>query len=244
MKKQGKKAPKIAKTSQYTLIDKNSKKAQTAQKRPSGARIARPRTSTTTKRKHREYTTNPDSQYLTTAEVAALFSVIKSPRDRAAFRLIYHRGLRASELGQLQLSDWNERDGLLYVRRGKNSISRDYRLTAIERAVLRAWLKVRGLAPGPLFPSRQKRIRRGLGIHRNRLDQLFREYCRAAGVRPEKAHMHVLRHSCGTHLSELGESAEAIQDWLGHRAASSTQIYMHFSQTRRADAAARRENWR
>ena len=35
-----------------------------------------------------------------------------------------------------------------------------------------------------------------------------------------------------------------IQDSLGHRAASSTQIYMHFSQRRRDEAAARLENWR
>jgi type 1 fimbriae regulatory protein FimB/type 1 fimbriae regulatory protein FimE len=56
--------------------------------------------------------------------------------------------------------------------------------------------------------------------------------------------MHVLKHSCGTHLSERGESAQMIQDYLGHRAASSTQIYMHFSTQRRIEAAMRLENWR
>jgi integrase len=186
---------------------------------------------------------HPDSQYLTRSEKDRLFNVIKSPRDRAIFRLVYHRGLRASEPGLLKLSDWNDRDRLLFVRRGKNSIERDYRLTAVERTALRAWLKIRGNEPGPLFPSRQERAG-GLGIHRNRLDQLLREYCAKAGIRPEKAHMHVLKHSCGTHLSELGVSADAIQDCLGHRAASSTQVYMHFSQRRRDEIAARLENWR
>jgi integrase len=84
-------------------------------------------------RGRREYSTNPDSQYLTPAEINALFAAIKTPRERAVFRIVYHRGLRAHEPGLLQLSDWNERDGLLFIRRGKNSISRDYRLTAIER---------------------------------------------------------------------------------------------------------------
>ena len=191
----------------------------------------------------RAYTANPDSAYLTKAEVAALFRVIRAPRDRAIFRLVYHRGLRSSEPGLLQMSDWNERDGLLHVRRGKNSISRDHRLCTDEARALRAWLKLRGRDPGPLFPSRQHRAN-SLGIHRNQLDRLFRRYCRAAGIRPEKAHMHSLKHSCGTHLAENGNSAEEIQDWLGHRAASSTQIYMHFSQRRRDEMWERNRDWR
>ena len=243
MKKQREKGAKRARVGQSKQIAQLAKPAKRPETRASAPRRAATKARAKQPRKHREYTTNPDSQYLTKAEIDAIFAVIKTPRDRAIFRLAYHRGLRAHEPGLLQLSDWNERDGLLFIRRGKNSISRDYRLTAIERTALRAWLKARGLAPGPLFPSRQKRGR-GLGIHRNRLDQLFREYCRAAGIRPEKSHMHALKHSCGTHLSERGESAEVIQDSLGHRAASSTQIYMHFSQRRRDEAAARLENWR
>jgi integrase len=239
MQKQAKKGRKQARVSQSEQIEqvaKPTKRAKTRTRSRAKAQAKEPRT-------RREYSTNPDSQYLTPAEIDAVFAAIRSPRDRAIFRIVYHRGLRSHEPGLLQLSDWNERDGLLFIRRGKNSISRDYRLTAIERTALRAWLKVRGRAPGPLFPSRQKRAR-GLGIHRNRLDQLFRGYCRAAGIRPEKSHMHALKHSCGTHLSERGESAEVIQDFMGHRAASSTQIYMHFSQRRRDEAAARLENWR
>jgi integrase/recombinase XerD len=191
----------------------------------------------------RPYTANPDSQYLTQTEIQALFAVIESPRDRAIFRLVYHRGLRSHEPGLLQLSDWNERDGLLHVRRGKNSISRDYRLMPAEATALRAWLKIRGRAPGPLFPSRQIRAG-GLGIHRNQLDRLYRGYCAAAGIRPEKAHMHAIKHSTGTHLAERGNSADIIQDWLGHRAASSTQVYMHFSQRRRDEAYERNKDWR
>jgi integrase len=191
----------------------------------------------------RAYTTNPDSSYLAQGEIGILFAVIKSPRDRAIFRIVYHRGLRSSEPGLLQMSDWNERDGLLYVRRGKNSISRDHRLNPEEAKALRAWLKIRGRDPGPLFPSRQRRAG-GLGIHRNQLDRLFRIYCHAAGIRPEKAHMHALKHSCGTHLAERGNSADGIQDWLGHRAASSTQVYMHFSDRRRAEMYERNRDWK
>ena len=191
----------------------------------------------------RPYTQNPDSQYLTPSEIHAIFAVIKSPRDRAALRLAYQRGLRAHEVGLLQLSDWNERDGLLHVRRGKGSISRDYRITPAEATALRAWLKIRGREPGPLFPSRQKRAG-GLGIHRNQLDRLFRRYCAEAGIRKDKAHLHSLRHSAATHLLERGNPADVIQDWLSHKSLKSTEVYMHFSQRRRDEAYERNKDWR
>lgn len=178
-------------------------------------------------------------KYLEIQEIKRLFSVIKSKRDRAIFRVSYHRGLRAHEVGLLQMADFNNRDGVLYVRRGKGSISRQHSLCDEELRVLRAWVKERGTQPGPLFPSRQG----SKGITRVRLDQLMKEYCRLAGIAPDKAHMHALKHSCGTHLAERGESAAAIQHWLGHRDSGSTEIYLHFSARRRDELVERHRDW-
>ncbi len=196
-------------------------------------------------RKHvkRPYSKSPDSQYITQAEIGKLFAVIKAPRDTAAFRVALHRGLRASEVGMLQLSDFNEKEGLLHVRREKGSVSQDYQILPVELTALRAWLKIRGRDPGPLFPSRQKRAG-GLGIHRNQLFRLFRGYCALAGIRPEKRHLHALRHACATILSDRGNPAEVIQDWLGHVSAQSTKIYVHVSARRRAEAFERNRDWR
>lgn len=176
---------------------------------------------------------------MTDKEIARLFEVIKSKRDRAIFRLCYHRGLRSSEVQLLTVADFRDRDGVLYVRRLKGSVPREHSLTEVELRCLRAWLKDRGMNPGPIFPSRQGRK----GISRYRLDQLMKEYCRLAGIPQEKAHMHVLKHSCGTHLAENGATAEEIQDWLGHRERSSTDVYMHFSRVRRAELAERFRGW-
>jgi site-specific recombinase XerD len=60
---------------------------------------------------------------------------------------------------------------------------------------------------------------------------------------PGKAHMHALKHSCGTHLRERGETAEVIQDWLGHRDPRSTDIYLHFTRRRREEAVERNRDW-
>jgi integrase len=181
-----------------------------------------------------------ENKYFDDKEIQRLFSVIKSKRDRAIFRLCYHRGLRAHEIGVLQMEWWRDRDGVLYIHRGKGSVSREHRLTDEECRVLRSWLRERGTAPGPLFPSRQGKN----GISRKRLDQLIKMYCKLARIAPAKAHMHSLKHSCGTHLAERGAAADEIQDWLGHRESSSTDIYMHFSRKRRAELAERFRDWR
>lgn len=181
-----------------------------------------------------------ESMYLQPEEIAALFRVIPNKRDRAIFRIVYHRGLRAHEVGLLQYSDFRERDTVLFVRRGKGSISAGHKLVEEEARVLRAYLKERGAAPGPMFVGRQG----NKGITRFRLDQLMKQYCAAAGIEPAKAHMHALKHSCGTHLAERGNSPDAIQDWLGHRDPASTAIYMHFSRRRREESVEKNRDWR
>jgi integrase len=172
-------------------------------------------------------------------EIQDLFRVIKSPRDRAIFRLAYHHGLRAHEIGKLEVSSFRERDGLLFIYRGKGSISRQHSLIDVEINALKAYIRECGPFVGPLFPSRNHRP-----ITRQRLDQLIKQYGQLAGIRPEACHMHALKHSCGTHLAERGSSAQEIQDWLGHRDSRSTDIYMHFSPQRRKAAFEKNREWR
>jgi type 1 fimbriae regulatory protein FimB len=192
------------------------------------------------KKKYRPRTMLEDADYLTQQEIERFFRAIQSKRDRAIFRLVYHRGLRAHEIGILELDDFRARDGVLYVKRGKGSISREYSLVNNELKALRAYLREeRGTAPGPLFPSRQG----GKGISRYRLDDLMKLYCRRAGIRRDKAHMHALKHSCGTHLSERGSTPQEIQDWLGHRDPKSTAIYTHFTPAQRRQAFEKHRDW-
>ena len=75
-------------------------------------------------------------RYLTRGEIEAFFREIKSVRDRAIFRLTYHRGLRASEVALLQLGDWDQREGVLLVHRLKGSKSAPYTLLPVEATAL------------------------------------------------------------------------------------------------------------
>lgn len=179
--------------------------------------------------------------YLSEGEIKRLFHVIKSARDRALFSVIYYRGLRASEVGMIEMGDYREDCGRLTIRRLKGSRGGEYPLTHAEKVSLGAWLRERGKEPGPMFPSRQGRR----GLSRKMLHELMRHYCKLAGIDPSKAHCHALKHSCGTHLSAIDPDIVSIQDHLGHACISNTMKYIQISSKRREDFIKRtdRSGW-
>ncbi len=61
-----------------------------------------------------------ERKYLTEQELAQLLKVIASPRDKAIFTVAYYRGLRASEVGKLPYSAFDQKSGRLYVKRLKS----------------------------------------------------------------------------------------------------------------------------
>lgn len=175
-------------------------------------------------------------KYLTDFEISALFGAIErwkgrdnSPiRNMAIFRVAYHRGLRASEVGRLLIEHLNLRDRRLFVPRLKGGKSVEHFLVDVELKVLRAWIRVRGTGHGPLFPSEQ-----GTPISRYRLDELMKIYGAAAGLPEDKRHFHCLRHSCGTSLVDRDVDLREIQDHLGHRDVASTVIYAQVTDKKR-----------
>ena len=128
-------------------------------------------------------------KFLTEDELARLFSVIPSVRDRAMFQIAYRAGLRASEVGLLQLRDYDPKADRIFIHRLKGSNSSHHHLMREEARALRAWLKVRGSFPGPIFLSKQKRP-----IDRTTLHLLMKKYGAAAGIPEKLRHFHVLKH--------------------------------------------------
>jgi type 1 fimbriae regulatory protein FimB len=163
--------------------------------------------------------------YMTIPEKDRFFAVVKSPRDRAVFRLMYHHGLRVSEIGLLQMSDYRQGSTMdldrIYIHRLKGSISGECAVVPAAAFAVRAWIRKRGYKPGTLFMSRL-----GSPLSRNWLFELMQGYCRQADIPPEKAHPHCFKHTCCTHLvSDQQESIMDVRNHVGHVNIRNTMIY-------------------
>ena len=153
-------------------------------------------------------------------ELRALFDR-KNIKHRAILMTTYAAGLRISEVKNLRVSDIDSERMVIRVEQGKGRKDRYVMLSEELLSVLRQYWKV-VRPPHYLFPGRNpdRPLRRGS------VQKVFEKAKTAAKI-TKKVSMHSLRHSFATHLLENGTDIRTIQQLLGHRNLTSTQIYTH-----------------
>jgi integrase/recombinase XerC len=152
-------------------------------------------------------------------------------RDRAILETLYSAGVRVSELTGLSLDDVDFDDGCAVVR-GKGKRERLVLLGEECRAALQTWLAFRkGFAKSSaLFVNKN-----GARLTARSVGRLLEKYLALAGLDP-RASPHTLRHSFATHLLDAGADIRSVQELLGHRSLSTTQIYTHVTTVRLKDS--------
>jgi len=151
--------------------------------------------------------------YLTFDEMKRLLAAIKSKRDYALFLIAYRHGLRASEVGMLQVDDIDLKRSTIHIHRLKGSLSGVHPMRPDEVKAVKAMLKHRDVLSPTLFLSRISQP-----ISRRMLDVLMKQYGEQARIPKPKQHFHCLKHSIGTHMSAAGADVHVIQD--GHAVAT------------------------
>ena len=180
--------------------------------------------------------TSKTIHFLTQAEMRALLKAIGDhKRDRALFLLAYRHGLRASEIGLLNVSDIDLKQERIRLHRLKGSLEGVHHLQPDEVKFIKAMLKERrenGADSPTLFISRN-----GSPISRWQLNNLMKKYGKLAKVPEHKHHFHTLKHSIATHLLDAGGELRFVQDWVGHSSIKNTIIYAQLTNRRRDEEA-------
>jgi integrase/recombinase XerC len=153
-------------------------------------------------------------------------------RDRAMFETLYGGGLRVSEVVGLNLEDLDLDEEMVRVR-GKGKRERLCPIGPMAVHWIRRHLETRrprSAAERGVFLNRY-----GDRLTARSVGRLLEEHLATAGIRAE-ASPHTLRHSFATHLLDRGADLRSVQELLGHRKLTTTQIYTHVTAERLLDA--------
>ena len=143
-------------------------------------------------------------------------------RELCIISLALSTGLRISAISQMNIEDLNFESNTVHVIE-KEELHRDIPFGTKMRGILLSWIKDRelyfdGENNGPLFISQ----------HKNRLSNdairdIVNKYTKVLG---KHIKVHDLRKSTATNLARQGFDIRTIQEFMGHKNISTTQIYV------------------
>lgn len=161
---------------------------------------------------------------------------IRGIRDKAILEVLFSTGLRVSELVSLNREQVNIKTGEFEVI-GKGRKVRVVFLSEDAKNYLSRYLAQRDDAYSALFlrysgPKETKELTdEKFRISSRSVERLVDKYRKKSGV-VSKVSPHVLRHSFATDLLAHGADLRSVQEMLGHKNISTTQIYTHITNLR------------
>ncbi len=153
-------------------------------------------------------------------------SINKGLRDKAMLELVYATGMKVTELLNLTIYDINLK--LFYVKcKGAKKQERIIPIGSIAVKCLEDYLKIR--------PNLNKYNLdllfinlKGIQMTRQGFWKIVKYYAEEAGV-DKSINSFTLRHSFAVHLLQNGADIKSVQELLGHKDLSATQIYSSIS---------------
>lgn len=164
-------------------------------------------------------------KFLEREQIERLLKTPETLRDKAILEVLFSTGLRVSELTGLN------RDQINFERRefgviGKGRRSRVVFLSDSAVVWLQKYLSDRKDDDKALFIRYSGKKDAVLRLTPRSVQRLVEKYVKRARL-PVKITPHGLRHSFATDLLSGGADLRAIQEMLGHKNVSTTQIYTH-----------------
>jgi tyrosine recombinase XerC len=165
-----------------------------------------------------------DAERIITLITAPAGETIAGLRDRAILEVLYSTGIRVSELVGLNQEDIDLISGAAKVR-GKGKKERIALLGREAQHAIGDYLNKRQVAGSDtskaLFLNKSKTRLTDRSVRR-----IIDKYIRQCSIE-QKISPHSIRHSFATHMLNNGADLRSIQELLGHKNLSTTQIYTH-----------------
>jgi len=158
-------------------------------------------------------------------------------RDKAILEALFSTGLRVAELVALNKEQFNnigEKKDLEIGIVGKGNHPRTVYFSERALSWLKKCLKTRKDKEKPLFINYRSKKGAERRLTRRSVERIVKKYAILSGV-PIFTTPHTLRHSYATDLLSQGVDLRTIQEFLGHRSITSTQIYTHVTNKRLRD---------
>ncbi len=173
-------------------------------------------------------------KFLEEEQIEALFkapdrTTLLGLRDLAMLEVMYSTGVRVSELVALDIADIDFDQGILHVR-GKG---RRERLAPVGQRALQAiteYMTKRQQQHRPDQAAQQALFinKSGQRLSTRSVRRKLDKYLAQANLDPTIS-PHTLRHTFATHMLNRGADLRSVQELLGHRSLSTTQVYTHLT---------------
>jgi site-specific recombinase XerD len=158
-------------------------------------------------------------------------------RDRAILESFFSTGMRVAELAALnreQFANIKDKKELELGIIGKGGYPRTVYFSERALSWLKRYLESRHDKEKALFIHFRARKDADTRLISRSIERIVKKYTILSGV-PIFTTPHTLRHSYATDLMSQGVDLRTIQEFLGHRSITSTQIYTHVTNKRLRD---------
>lgn len=168
-------------------------------------------------------------QVFSIEQIQQLLSAATNIKHRMILSLFYGSGVRMNELRHIRLCDINSKSFQIKVVAGKG---RKDRFTLLPKHLLEPlrdyYKQVRPRVY--LFEGQTP----GEPLHERSIQHFVQRYVKMIGLAGQDYSAHTLRHSFATHLLDAGTDIHTIKELLGHSSLTTTMIYLHLQQCKRA----------
>lgn len=173
-------------------------------------------------------------RFLSLEQLERLFEIpdISSPsglRDRAMLETFFSTGMRIAELVALnreQLESSLNKDDLELGIVGKGGRARTVYFSSRTLGWLKRYLKARNDEDKALFINYRRPTDAPRRLTPRSIEKSIQKYALLAGL-PSTTTPHVMRHSFATDMLSQGVDIRILQEFLGHKSITATQIYAH-----------------